>query len=196
VIHAISPSGLASLVVDRMGATRRVAIDGPPPARPAELAESIVDGLHALGRKAIHVRTVDFLRPASTRLELGRTNPDSYYERWVDLGTLNREVLAHPDRVLPTFWNPQTDRATRAQYVELGPDGVVVLSGDLLLGAGLELDFAVYLQMSLAALARRLPAESAWTLPAYQRYAAEVEPERFANVVVRVNDPNHPAIVT
>jgi hypothetical protein len=196
VIRPVSRGALVALIQERLGGARRIAIDGPPPARPELIAESLVDSLHSAGRKAIHVRAADFLRPASTRLELGRTNPDSYYERWVDLGALEREVLSHPDRVLPTFWNPATDRATRAAYVELGPDGVVVLSGALLLGAGLSLDFAVHLQMSIAAIARRLDPSLSWTLPAYQRYAAEVEPSSFADVVVRMNDPNHPAIVT
>ena len=34
------------------------------------------------------------------------------------------------------------------------------------------------------------------TLAAYQRYADEVDPASVADVVVRMNDPNHPAIVT
>ena len=194
MIRPISLAALVDLVVSRLDGSRRVAIDGPPPARPDLLASQLVDALNVKGCKAIHVRSADFLRPASTRLELGRTNPDSFYERWVDLGALNREVLAHPERVLPTFWNPDTDRATRAGYVELGPDGVVVLSGALLLGAGLEFDFTVHLEMSLAALERRL--EDKWTLPAYERYESEVDPSGFADVVVRMNDPNHPAIVT
>jgi hypothetical protein len=196
VIEPISIAALVALILERLGGARRIAVDGPPPAQPDLIAESLVDGLHSTGRKAIHVRSADFLRPASTRLELGRTNPDSYYERWVDLGALDREVLSHPDRVLPTFWNAAIDRATRAAYVELGPDGVVVLSGDLLLGSGLSLDFAVHLQMSEAAIARRLDPSSSWTLPAYQRYADEVDPASFADVVVRMNDPNRPAIVT
>ena len=41
----------------------------------------------------MRVDTRDFLRPASTRLELGRRNPDAYYERWYDLAALSREVL-------------------------------------------------------------------------------------------------------
>jgi hypothetical protein len=196
VIEPISLDGLVSLVVSHLDGARRVAIDGPPPADPGRLASSIVDVLERRGRKAIHIRSADFLRPASTRLELGRTNPESYYERWVDLGALNREVLSRPDRVLPTFWNPVTDRATRAGYVDLGPDGVVVLSGSLLLGAGLELDFAVHLEMSAAALRRRLDPAELWTLPAYERYEDEVGPSSFADVVVRMNDPKHPAIVT
>ena len=34
-----------------------------------------------------------------------------------------------------------------------------------------------------------------WTLPAYARYGDEVDPASFADVVVRVDDPRHPALV-
>jgi hypothetical protein len=75
------------------------------------------------------------------------------------------------------------------------PGGVVVVSGALLLGAGLDVDLAVHLAQSPAALARRADPSLAWTLPAYERYAQEVMPELIADVVVRVDDPNHPALV-
>jgi hypothetical protein len=88
-----------------------------------------------------------------------------------------------------------TDRATRAGYVDLPPGGVLLLSGELLLGAGLPLDLTVHLAMSAAALARRTTDELRWTLPAYARYADEVGPEGFADVVVRMDDPRHPALV-
>ncbi|MFD0783943.1 uridine kinase, partial [Micromonospora azadirachtae] len=34
-----------------------------------------------------------------------------------------------------------------------------------------------------------------WTLPAFDRYATEVDPASFADVVVRVDDPRRPALV-
>jgi hypothetical protein len=142
---------------------------------------------------ALHVRTADFLRSASLRFELGRTNPEAYYEGWVDHSALNREVLGRTGRALPTFWNPATDRATRAGYVDAD---VVIVSGDLLLGTVLEFDLTVHLGMSAAALARRTPPELEWTLPAFARYAEEVDPESFADIAVRMNDPSHPALVT
>ena len=65
----------------------------PPPPAPDELAAALVDPLRARGRPVLHVRATDFLRPASLRFELGRTNPDSFYEGWVDEAGLRREVL-------------------------------------------------------------------------------------------------------
>jgi hypothetical protein len=75
------------------------------------------------------------------------------------------------------------------------PGGIVVLSGPLLLGAGLELDFTVHCGQSVPALARRTPPEERWTLPAYERYAEEVHPEYIADLVLRMDDPRHPALV-
>jgi hypothetical protein len=192
------PIDLPSLVdylAREMGDRTKVAVDGAPPARPERVAQAMADRLQERGRFAIHIRAKDFLRPASIRYELGREDPDSYYERWVDLAALNREVLSKPGKVLPTLWNADTDRATRAGYVEVPPQGVIVVSGDLLLGAGLEVEMTVHLQMSGLILSRRTPPELAWTLPAYARYAREVDPASFADVVVRMNDPDHPALV-
>jgi hypothetical protein len=178
----------------------RVGVDGPPAAAPDRLADALVDPLRVGGRPAIRISTTDFLRPASLRLEFGRDNPDSFYAGWFDEKGLAREVLdpAGPGgsgRVLTRLWNAQTDRAAREPYRDLPPGAVLLVSGPLLLGGGLTFDVAVHLEMSAAALARRTPVEERWTLPAYARYAEEVDPASFADVVVRVDDPRRPAMV-
>lgn len=174
-----------------------VAIDGPPPARPDRLAARLVDPLRARGRAALAVATSGFLRPASIRYERGRTNPDSFYESWFDLPALTREVLTPLEtdgRILPDLWDPETDRATRSPYVVLPPRGVLLLHGPLLLGAGLAVDYTVHLLMTPAALNRRTDPDLRWTLPAYERYTEEVSPADWADVVVRSDDPDHPAV--
>ncbi|TDC79381.1 uridine kinase [Micromonospora sp. KC606] len=178
----------------------RVAVDGPPAAAPDRLADDLVDPLRAGSRPVLRIRAEDFLRPASTRYEQGRTNPDSYYEGWTDEAGLRREVLdpAGPGgsgRVLPSLWDAATDRASRAAYVDLPPGAVLLVSGALLLGGGLPFDLTVHLALSPAALARRTDPELRWTLPAFDRYADEVAPATFADVVVRADDPRHPAVV-
>jgi hypothetical protein len=72
---------------------------------------------------------------------------------------------------------------------------VLLVGGTLLLGAGLRFDLTVHVALSTAALARRTPAESRWTLAAYERYQAEVDPVALADVVVRFDDPRRPALV-
>lgn len=184
----------------RSGDRLRIAVDGPEAADPDGLADALVAPLRMRGRPVMRVRATDFLRPASLRFEAGRHNPDSYYAGWLDEPGLRREVLdpagpAGSGRVLPSLWNVETDRASRARYVSVPPDAAVVVSGALLLGGGLPFDFTVHLEMSAAALARRTAVDQAWTLPAFARYAGEVCPAAFADVVVRVDDPRHPALV-
>jgi hypothetical protein len=191
------------MLADRIGALPgrpRIGFDGAASARPGALADALIDPLRIRGRAALRVDLGDFLRPASVRLELGRTNPDSFYERWFDLAALSREVLrplaaGGSGRIVTTFWNPRTDRSTRPSPVDVPEGGVLLLSGPLLIGAGLELDLIVHCAQSPAALARRTPAEEQWTLAAFDRYAEEVDPAELADVVVRVDDPDHPALV-
>ncbi|MEN3305508.1 MAG: hypothetical protein V7603_1710 [Micromonosporaceae bacterium] len=202
----VSPVRLVEELADTVtaaagsGGRLRVAVDGAPAAEPQRLADALVDPVRLRGHAVLRVDTRDFLRPASVRLEQGRTNPDAFYEQWYDLGALSREVLAPlapagTGRVLPTFWDPRTDRATRASYVDLPAGGVLLLSGPLLLGAGLDLDLTIHCAVSPAALARRTPPGEQWTLPAFARYEEEVGPRYLADVVIRADDPRHPAVV-
>ncbi|MEU8262280.1 uridine kinase [Micromonospora sp. NPDC048999] len=204
-VRPITPERLIAELTDRLASVAvpgrlRVAVDGPPVADPDALAAALVDPLRAVGRPVLHVRAADFLRPASVRLEHGRTNPDAYYAGWLDEAGLRREVLdpAASDgsgRLLPSLWDAAADRASRAAYVELPPGGVVLVSGALLLGGGLSFDVTVHLELSPAALDRRTDPGLRWTLPAFARYVDEVAPASFADVVVRADDPRHPALV-
>ena len=177
----------------------RVLIDGAPAAGAATLADELVAPLRLAGLPALRVSAEWFLRPASVRLEPGRTDPDAYYSLWLDAAALRREVLVPlgpggTGEYLPTLRDPNTDRATRAGYVPAPPSSVLLLDGTLLLGQGLDADFTVHLHLSPAALARRTPDADRWTLPAYRRYDAEVSPTTRADVTVHLNDPRHPAI--
>ncbi|MEE6259860.1 nucleoside/nucleotide kinase family protein [Plantactinospora sonchi] len=204
-VRPITPELLVAELAERLAGERpdarlRVAVDGPPAAEPDRLADALVDPLRVRGRPAVRVDSRDFLRPASLRYEQGRTNPDAYYLGWLDEAGLRREVLdpagpAGSGRILPSLWNPETDRATRAGYRSLPPNGVVLVSGALLLGGGLPFDLTIHLVLSTGALARRTPGEWHWTLPAFARYAEEVDPAAFADVLIRMDDPRHPAMV-
>ena len=194
------PELLADLFVEATGGGRlRVAIDGADAAGPGDLAAALVDPLRRRGVEALRVRTGDYLRPASLRYEHGRTDPDSFYESWLDAGALEREVLAPlgpggSGRWLPALWDAVADRATRAAYSQAGPRAVLLVDGAFMLGRGLGFDLGVHLHVGPGALARRTPAELRWTLPAHARYAIEVAPLEIADVVVRMDDRRHPAI--
>jgi hypothetical protein len=195
---------LADALAERIARTEppgpwwRVAVDGAPAARPADLADLLAAALPALGRPVLRVGAAAFWRPASLRLEYGHEDVDAYYQLWLDTGALRREVLeplgpGGSGRALPSLRDPVTDRSTRADYVHLPPGGVLVLDGPLLLGQGLPLDLTVHLRLSPGALERRTEEDERWTLPAYERYAREALPEEAADVLVRADDPRHPA---
>ncbi|ORT57656.1 uridine kinase [Streptomyces sp. CB03238] len=178
------------------GPWRKVAVDGAPAARPGEPAGLLAEALRVRGRAVMTVGTEGFLRPASLRYEYGKEDPDAYYSGWFDTGALWREVFGPLEpggsgRVLPDLWDPVTDRATRSPYRTLAPGGVLVLHGPFLLGHWFPFDLTVHLRLSPGALARRT--EQPWTLPAFERYEAEVAPTETADIVVRTDDPRHPA---
>lgn len=192
---------LTALIDGRGRSARlRVAVDGAPATRPDELADALVEPMRALGRPVVRVRATDFLRPASLRWEHGREDADALYDDWLDLAALDREVLTPlgpggRGTYLPTLRDQVRDRSTRARPLPTPTDAVLVLDGALLLGRRLDLDLTVHLAARPATLARLTPAAEAWTLPAFARYAREVDPERVADVVVRVDDPRRPAMV-
>lgn len=171
----------------------RVALDGPPCARPDELAARLAAPLRARGRPFVQVRAELFWRDASLRFEYGREDIDSYLT-WLDDGALRREVLAGDGWYLPSLRDPVTNRATRAPREPLPDDAVLVVSGGLLLGLGLPVDRVVHLAISSAARRRRTPDSEQWTLPAFDRYDAEVGPADIADVVIKLDDPRHPAV--
>jgi hypothetical protein len=190
---------LVARLLDEFPGRTRVLVDGAPPTEPGQLADALADALRVSGRPAPRVSAADFLRPASVRLERGRTDPDELLTGWLDIPGLLREVLrpGGPDGsgwVLPRLWDSQVDRAYRAERMRLADNAVLVVDGSLLLGRGLPAELTVHLRMSAAALARRLDPEWRWALPAYARYDDEFDPAG-ADVLVLVDDPARPALV-
>src|SRR5205085_464778 len=118
---------------------------------------------------------------------IAATAPDG----WLRVG-VDGAPGAEPDRLADALVAPL--RVLGRPVVRVDSGGFL-LPGPLLLGTGLDLDLTVHCAQSPAALARRLPDGYRWTLPAYARYAEEVGPEYLADVVVRVDDPRHPALV-
>lgn len=203
-MRPISPEALVTEVVERIHALRgrwaRVGIDGAPAAGTGDLADRLVDPLRERGREAVRVSMSDYLRAASVRLEHGHHDPDSYYLSWFDTSGLSREVLDPlaengTGRVLPALWDPEADRSPRLDRVELPQRGAAVVDGPLLQGAGLDFDLVVHLWLPDAALHRKTPDEQHWTLPAFKRYQQEVNPLALADLVVRADHPDRPAII-
>jgi hypothetical protein len=199
-VQPVAPQRLTALLaehIDRRTGLVRVAVDGPPCSAPDTLAEALQERLRNSGRQAVHVRADGFWRDASVRLEFGRDDPDAYVD-WLDAGALRREVLdaaVEQQTYLPSLRDPSTNRSTRATPQPLDADAVVIVSGPFLLGLGLPFDLVVHLALSPAARSRRTPAGERWTLAAFDRYDAEVAPADIADVIVRWDDPQRPAVV-
>lgn len=198
----VDPSRLPGLLADLIASRPRivrVAIDGPDCAGPGALAEAVADPLRARGRAPVHIRADTFWRDASLRLEYGREDADGLLT-WLDADALRREVLAPlgpggSRRYLPSLRDPVTNRATREPARPAADATVAIVSGEFLLGLGLPFDLTVHIAVSPAARARRFDAARRWTLPAFDRYDAEVRPAEHADVVLRWDDPRHPAMI-
>ncbi|WP_438387837.1 uridine kinase [Actinopolyspora saharensis] len=178
----------------------RIALDGHPLTGTRELADSLVEELRTRGRRAVRVSTWDYLRPASLRLERGRTDPEVFLHDWFDFAGLSREVLAPlaaggDGCVLPALWDPDSDRSPREPRTEVGENGAVLVEGPFLLGKQLDFDFSVHLWMSEKVLRRKVPTEDEWQLPAYSEYAQRARPQRVADRLVRADRPERPALV-
>jgi hypothetical protein len=183
---------LVTEIADRisgMDGRVRVLIDGAPAAEPEKLADAVVEPLRSLGRTVQRVSIQDFLRPASVRLEHGRPDPYSYRPDWFDYKGPQREVLdpALDGKVLPSLWNAATDRASRAEYVDLPENAVVLVNGTLMLDRRLPAELTVHLWLSPGALRRKTAEE--WTLPAFDDY------DPVADLFVRYDHPERPGLV-
>lgn len=189
------PERLAAWLCGSTGIIR-VAVDGPPWSAPDQLADALVDPLRRRSRPAVHVRSSSFWRDASLRLEHGRTDVESY-RSWLDADALRREVLDRAvgrGEYLPSLRNPQTNRATRVPVQTLAADTVVLVSGPFLLGLALAFDQSIHLALSAATRARRATDVDSWTLPAFESYEDSTRPADRADVVVKLDDPRHPAL--
>jgi hypothetical protein len=195
---ALLPRELAGYLALAPGVLR-VAVDGAAATGPDALAAEVVASLRGSGRDAVAIRADGFWRDASLRLEYGRTDEYSLQHSWLDHDALCREVLdplgpGGTGLYLPSLRDPVTNRATRQAPLRAQSGTIAVVSGQFLLGHGLTFDRTIHLSMSVAALGRRTPAESTWTLAALESYETQTAPADIADVVVRLNDPAHPAI--
>ena len=200
----VSPELLAARLTESCGrrhtgaAPLRVALDGPASADLSVPLELLRADLQAAGRPLAVIEATGFYRDASLRLEHGRTDLESFYHGWLDTAALRREVLepvARSGHYLPSLRDPATNRSTRAKPEPLAAAGVLLVRGELLLIAGLPFDLTVHVAVSRQARKRLTPQDRQWTLPAFDRYDLEADPAGTADVVIRYDDPRHPALL-
>lgn len=195
----LDPDALVELIGERclgFGGRARVAIDGPPAAKPQALAERTAGWLRQSGRPAAVVDLEDFQLPASQQLEYGR-DPESYASHWFDYQALRREVLnpMAPKAQGPAWWLPRlrdarADRSVRDGRRKALPDMIILVAGPMLLGQWLDFELSVALSMDRTVLERRTPPESRFTLPALVHHQLELD----ADIIVRYNHADRPAV--
>jgi hypothetical protein len=195
----VDPQALPALLSDWLAAlpgTVRAAIDGPAWTRPAQLAGALVDPLRARGRPAAVIRAETFWQDKSLRYEHGRDDPDSRLE-WLDAAALRREALERvvtDGEFLPTLRDPATNRSTRAAHRQAPMGTVLIVAGDFLLGRGLPFELTVHLALSPAARARYAAPDEQWLLAAFDRYEERVRPAQAADITLRMDHPDRPAM--
>ncbi|GGG08847.1 hypothetical protein GCM10007304_23660 [Rhodococcoides trifolii] len=174
---------------------RVVAIDGADAAEPAAFAHRLADVLRADGGEAAVVSLHGFVRPASVRLEYGKTDELSYRTAWFDYAALEREVLTavrERGEWLPALWDEATDRSPRAPIRSASENAVIVVAGPMLLGRGLHFDVTVRLQMTEKAVRRKTPADRAWSISPLFDHDNDVADT--ADFTVRWDHPDRPAL--
>jgi len=209
----LSPAALAARIADaaqtaagvaaEQGHALRLAVEGPVADDAATLADAVAAALQDRALPVARVRGEEFLRARSLRLERGPADPEAFFEGWYDLASLRREVLdplgpGGSQHWLPGLRDPRTDRPLR-QAAVAAPAGTVAVLDGLFLGrwdVADAVDLRVFLDVSPAARARRIPAdEQARVLPAWERYLEWCDPAESAAFVVRHDRPSHPALL-
>ncbi len=189
---------LAAWIAGMPRARPAVGIDGPAEAGAGALADAVADALAAGGRPALRVSTRWWWRAAALRLEYGHDDVDMLLTGWLDAPALTREVLdplaAGAAEVITRLRDPATDRSVREPRRAVPKTAPLVVDGPFLLAAGLPLDGLVHLRLSPAAVSRALPADRAWWLAGFERYASEYQPEDHADAVVAFDHPRAPAV--
>jgi hypothetical protein len=190
---------LAGWINDLEIARPRIGIDGPVEVGTAELADAVAAELPPLGRSAVRVSTNWWWRPASLRLEFGKTDVDMLLGGWVDNAALRRELLdpfgpSGTGRFLRRLRDPVTGRSIREDRVQAGRQDVLLLDGPFLQADPLPLDAVVHIQVSRATLARSLPADRQWWLAAFDRYQIDDQPAQKAAAIVAYDHPAAPAV--
>ncbi len=171
----------------QLPARARVLLDGVG-------ARGLSDGLTPLllgaGRPVVTVHAEGFWRPAGERFTYGREDAEHFRTGWLDDRALVREVLTSGASALPALRDVGTDRSARQVAVNVPETGVVLVDGLFLVG--LPADLTVHVSLSPAALGRR--GVPGWQHEAFRVYDELVRPGDVADVLVRAEDPERPAV--
>jgi uridine kinase len=195
----------------------RVAIDGVDAAGKTTLADELGRSIESLGRPVIRATIDGFHNPAVVRQRRGLTSPEGYLEDSFDYEAL-LEVLLRPLGPGGSFsfrravFDFRTDQPVQARLEQAAPDAILLFDGVFLLRSGLRehFDFAIFVRADFSVTIARAEQRDIELfgsmeevrrryleryIPAQQIYLANVEPERWASVILDNNDPLRPVFV-
>jgi uridine kinase len=194
----------------------RVAIDGVDAAGKTTLADELVPALEQVDRHVIRASIDGFHNPASLRRRRGEMSPEGYFHDSFDYPGLVRELLEPlgPGGSLKfrrAIFDFRSDQTVQAPLEYAKRASILVFDGVFLMRPEVRerFDFSIFLRVDFSVTTARAERRderyfgSAQEVvrryhqryvPGQRLYLAEVQPERFASVVVNNNDPLCPVV--
>jgi uridine kinase len=194
----------------------RVAIDGVDASGKTTIADELALSVASLGRPVIRASIDDFHNPAATRMRRGMASPEGYFYDSFNYAALLESLLRPlgPDGSLSfrrAIFDYRTDRPARVLRERSQPNAILILDGVFLLRPELRahFEFSIFLRVDFTiAIARAEDRDLGFLgsieeirrryqkryVPGQQLYLEQVQPQRFASVVINNNDPVHPTV--
>ena len=194
----------------------RVAIDGVDAAGKTSFADKLAPALTMLGRPVIRASIDGFHNPAAVRRRRGALSPEGYFHDSFNYRALVETLLRPlgPGGSLAfrrAVFNFRTDTIVDAPLERAERNAILLLDGVFLLRPKLRahFDFSIFLRADFSitlARAERRDLELLGSveevrrryreryIPGQQLYLREVQPERFASVIIDNNDPDRPIL--
>jgi uridine kinase len=191
----------------------RVAIDGVDAAGKTTLADELLEPLQRLGRSVIRASVDRFHNPAAIRRRRGDSG-DSYFRDSFDHGGLEAALLAPlgpggSRHYRTAIFDHRADEPVHADLEAATADAVLLFDGVFLLRPELRghWDFSIFVRAAFDVTLKRALVRDRELfgsddavraryreryVPGQRLYLAEVEPERWASVVIQNDDPAEP----
>ncbi len=196
----------------------RVAIDGVDAAGKTTLADELAEVLEGRGRDVIRASVDDFHNPASVRLQRGLESAEGYYRDSFNHSSLIEDLLAPlgpggSGRFRRAVFDYRSDAPIDAPSESAARDAVLLFDGVFLHRLELRAfwDYSIFVRAGFdvtVARAERRDLELFGSVegvrsryeqryvPGQRLYLTEVQPDRYASIVVDNDDPLSPRIVS
>jgi uridine kinase len=195
----------------------RVAVDGVDASGKTTLADELVAPLRRIGRSVIRASIDRFHNPAAVRHRRGPASAEGYYRDSFNYAALIGAVLQSlgpggTRRYRRAVFDFRADSPVDAPLEEAPLDAVLLFDGVFLLRPELRehWDFSIFVHADFEVAVRRAEERDLALfggtsnvrrryeqryVPGQRLYLSEVQPHRWASVVIDNNDPAHPRLV-